>query len=57
MNSHETECRIDIDFKGKFVVLFDDVRTSGKSLEHERQTLEGFGATVICAITLGQTSH
>jgi predicted amidophosphoribosyltransferase len=44
-------------FKGKYIVLFDDVRTSGESLNHERLTLEGFGAKVICAITLGQTTH
>lgn len=42
-------------FKGKFVVLFDDVRTSGNSLESEKNILEKYGAKVICAITLGQT--
>lgn len=42
-------------FNGKLVVLFDDVRTSGRSLETERIRLEGYGAKVICAITIAQT--
>ena len=42
-------------FRDKYVVLFDDVRTSGRSLEQERLTLERFGAKVICAITIAQT--
>ena len=44
-------------FNGKYVVLFDDVRTSGSSIEHERRILESFGAKVICAITIAQTKH
>ena len=44
-------------FQGKYIVLFDDVRTSGRSLENERQRLESFGAKVICAITIAQTTH
>lgn len=44
-------------FKGKYVVLFDDVRTTGKSLEQERHTLEEFGAKVICAVTVAQTKQ
>ena len=44
-------------FYGKYVVLFDDVRTTGKSLEQERQTLERLGAKVICAVTIAQTTH
>lgn len=44
-------------FNGKYVVLFDDVRTTGNSLEQERQTLEGLGAKVICAVTIAQTTH
>ena len=42
-------------FKNKYIVLFDDVRTTGNSLEQERKTLEGFGAKVICAVTIAQT--
>ena len=44
-------------FKGKNIVLFDDVRTTGNSLEQERRTMEGFGAKVICAITIAQTIY
>ncbi|MBR8803429.1 hypothetical protein [Porphyromonas levii] len=43
-------------FKGKYVVLFDDVRTTGASIEKEKNTLESMGAQVICAITIAQTS-
>lgn len=42
-------------FKNKYIVLFDDVRTSGNGIEHEKRILESFGATIICAMTLGQT--
>ena len=44
-------------FSGKYVVLFDDVRTTGHSLEQERQTMEELGAKVICAITIAQTIY
>lgn len=44
-------------FNNKIIVLFDDVRTSGISIENEKEVLESFGATVICAVTLGQTVH
>lgn len=44
-------------FKDKYIVLFDDVRTSGRGIEKEKRILESLGATVICAITLGQTTH
>lgn len=42
-------------FQGKNVVLFDDVRTSGSSIEQERRVLERMGAKIICAITIAQT--
>jgi hypothetical protein len=42
-------------FRNKYVILFDDVRTSGSSLELERRRLEAMGATVIGAITIAQT--
>lgn len=44
-------------FNGKYVVLFDDVRTTGHSLEQERHTMEELGAKVICAITIAQTKY
>ena len=42
-------------FKDKCIILFDDVRTSGVSLEEEKARLESFGAKVIGAITIAQT--
>lgn len=44
-------------FKGKQVVLCDDIKTSGKSLQRMRQQLESLGATVVCALTIGVTVH
>lgn len=44
-------------FSGKYVVLFDDVRTSGKTIEQERRILESLGAKVICVVTIAQTTH
>ena len=44
-------------FNGKYVVLFDDVRTTGHSLEQERRTMEKLGAKVICAVTIAQTTY
>jgi predicted amidophosphoribosyltransferase len=44
-------------FNGKYIVLFDDVRTTGHSLEQERRTMEELGAKVICAVTIAQTSY
>jgi hypothetical protein len=42
-------------FNGKYIVLFDDVCTTGASLNDEKRYLESIGAKVICAITIGQT--
>ena len=42
-------------FQGKYVIIFDDVCTSGKSLKTEKAKLESMGAKVIGAITLAQT--
>lgn len=42
-------------FKGKNIVLFDDVRSTGAGLVREKERLEQMGANIICAITLGQT--
>jgi hypothetical protein len=44
-------------FRDKYVILFDDVRTTGFSLDRERRILEEFGAKVIGAITIAQTKH
>ena len=44
-------------FKDKQVVLCDDIKTSGKSLQRMRLQLESMGATVVCALTIGVTVH
>ena len=43
-------------FNGSYIILFDDVRTSGGSLVKEKNTLEALGAKVIAAITIAQTT-
>lgn len=42
-------------FNGKIVVLFDDVVTSGRSVASMKSIMESLGATVICALSIGQT--
>lgn len=42
-------------FKGKFVVLFDDIVTRGGSVSSMKSQLEALGAVVICAISIGRT--
>jgi len=42
-------------FNGRFVILFDDVITSGHSLHKMKQKMEAIGATVVCAFTIGKT--
>ncbi len=44
-------------FKGKTVLLFDDVVTQGNSISNMADELERMGATVIGAVTLGRTVH
>lgn len=44
-------------FKGKRVVIFDDIVTSGSSISNLKKELKKMGATVIGAITLGRTVH
>lgn len=53
-------CSLEFDkdfFKGKYIVLFDDVVTSGNSMLRFKKQLEIFGAKVICAISIGKTKH
>ena len=54
MNSAEYEFETSF-FKGKYVVLFDDVVTRGHSIAWFKRILESFGAIVICAISIGRT--
>lgn len=44
-------------FKGKYVILFDDIITTGKTVFNMKQELEHFGAEVICAISFGITTQ
>jgi orotate phosphoribosyltransferase len=50
------EIKIDsLFFDGAFVLLFDDLVTSGKSILHYSHLLEEKGATCIGVLSLGQT--
>lgn len=42
-------------FNGKLVVLFDDIVTRGGSISSMKSELEGLGAVVICAVSIGRT--
>lgn len=44
-------------FKGRYVLLFDDVITSGASMEQFKRLLEASGATVIGGLSIGKTKH
>lgn len=44
-------------FKGKFVLLFDDVSTTGASIYSYKMRIEKLGAKVIGACTIGRTKH
>lgn len=44
-------------FKNRFVILFDDVITSGRSMDKFKYLLEQAGATVIAGLSIGKTKH
>lgn len=44
-------------FKGKHVLIFDDVITSGRSMERLRIALQSAGANVIGGFSIGRTKH
>lgn len=44
-------------FKDRYVLLFDDVITSGSSMERFKRLLESVGATVIGGLSIGKTKH
>lgn len=44
-------------FKGKYVLLFDDVITKGDSMLKFKHKMESLGATVIAGIAIGLTKH
>lgn len=44
-------------FNGKYVILCDDIKTTGSSIQRMKCKLESMGATVICSLTIGITIH
>lgn len=44
-------------FKGKQVILFDDIITSGHTMLHYKKMLEEWGAKVIAFVALGKTHY
>lgn len=44
-------------FKDRYILLFDDVITSGSSMERFKRLLEAVGATVIGGLSIGKTKH
>ena len=44
-------------FKGKYVLLFDDIITKGNSMWTFKRKMESLGATVIGGLSLGKTKH
>lgn len=44
-------------FKGKYVLLFDDVITRGHSMNTFKRKMESLGATVVGGLCLGRTKH
>ena len=44
-------------FKGKYVLLFDDVITRGDSMRTFKRKMESLGATVVGGLSLGKTKH
>jgi len=44
-------------FNGKYILLFDDVTTTGSSIMRYKNVLESMGAFVVGALTIGKTKH
>ena len=44
-------------FKGRYILLFDDVITKGHSMLRFKLKLEALGATVIAGVSVGKTTH
>ena len=44
-------------FKGKYVLLFDDVITKGESMLRFKLKMERLGAIVVCGFSIGKTKH
>lgn len=58
IDEFEEEYSIELDknfFNGKFIILFDDIVTSGSTMLEMKRRIEEVGAIVICALSLGKT--
>ena len=44
-------------FKDKYVIIFDDLITRGRSMIQMKRDLENCGAKVICGFSVGKTKH
>ena len=44
-------------FKGKFVILFDDIVTKGNSMLAFKRKMEELGAIVVGGLSIGKTTH
>ena len=55
--SIQPEVTFDDCFKGKYVLLFDDVITKGGTMLRYKEIMERKGATVIGGFTIGKTKH
>lgn len=44
-------------FKNRYILIFDDIMTSGRSVEHLRQQMNQMGAMTIGALTIGKTIY
>ena len=44
-------------FKNRYILIFDDIMTTGRSIERIRQQMIKMGATPIGALTIGKTIH
>lgn len=44
-------------FKDRYVIIFDDLITRGRSMIVMKRDLEKCGAKVICGFSVGKTKH
>lgn len=59
-SGHSIPVEVNLDsnfFQNKYVILFDDVITTGASVERFKNKIENVGATVIAALSVGKTKH
>ena len=56
-SSIQPEVRIDGWFRGKQVMLFDDVVTKGNTMLRYKRQMERVGASVVGGFSIGKTKH